>query len=89
MGEELGLPFYNQRMLTAPVPCCAPLEWVKRAKVLGMGSQWRVFGQQAVWLVGRYSMISDTDTESIFMEPIHLSSAVAAKQIIKEGKRTM
>lgn len=38
-------------------------------------------------LVGRFSVISDTDTESIFMEPIHLSSAVAAKQIIKEGKR--
>lgn len=32
-------------------------------------------------------MISDTDTESIFMEPIHLSSGVAAKQIISEGKR--
>lgn len=32
-------------------------------------------------------MISDADTESIFMEPIHLSSAVAAKQIISEGKR--
>ncbi|XP_043929034.1 serine/threonine/tyrosine-interacting-like protein 2 isoform X2 [Protopterus annectens] len=28
--------------------------------------------------------MSDTDTESIFMEPIHLSSAVAAKQIINE-----
>ncbi|XP_004646089.1 inactive dual specificity phosphatase 27 [Octodon degus] len=30
------------------------------------------------------SMISDAETESIFMEPIHLSSAVAAKQIISE-----
>lgn len=37
-------------------------------------------------LINRYSVISDTDTESIFMEPIHLSSAVAAKQIINEGK---
>ncbi|XP_062982863.1 serine/threonine/tyrosine-interacting-like protein 2 [Elgaria multicarinata webbii] len=36
----------------------------------------------------RYSVISDTDTESIFMEPIHLSSAVAAKQIIKEEFKT-
>ncbi|EPY73849.1 inactive dual specificity phosphatase 27 [Camelus ferus] len=32
----------------------------------------------------QYSMVSDAETESIFMEPIHLSSAVAAKQIIKE-----
>ncbi|XP_049632385.1 serine/threonine/tyrosine-interacting-like protein 2 [Suncus etruscus] len=32
----------------------------------------------------RYSVVSDADTESIFMEPIHLSSAVAAKQIIQE-----
>lgn len=30
-------------------------------------------------------MVSDAETESIFMEPIHLSSAVAAKQIISEG----
>ncbi|NXC41184.1 DUS27 phosphatase, partial [Penelope pileata] len=36
----------------------------------------------------RYSMISDTDTESIFMDPIHLSSAVAAKQIISEELKT-
>ncbi|KGL79757.1 Inactive dual specificity phosphatase 27, partial [Tinamus guttatus] len=36
----------------------------------------------------RFSMISDTDTESIFMEPIHLSSAVAAKQIINEELKT-
>ncbi|NWS12687.1 DUS27 phosphatase, partial [Pachyramphus minor] len=36
----------------------------------------------------RYSMISDTDTESILMEPIHLSSAVAAKQIISEELKT-
>ncbi|NXX75076.1 DUS27 phosphatase, partial [Urocolius indicus] len=36
----------------------------------------------------RYSVISDTDTESIFMEPIHLSSAVAAKQIINEELKT-
>ncbi|XP_056185975.1 serine/threonine/tyrosine-interacting-like protein 2 [Falco biarmicus] len=35
-----------------------------------------------------YSVISDTDTESIFMEPIHLSSAVAAKQIINEELKT-
>ncbi|XP_061484002.1 serine/threonine/tyrosine-interacting-like protein 2 [Rhineura floridana] len=36
----------------------------------------------------RYSVMSDTDTESIFMEPIHLSSAVAAKQIINEELKT-
>lgn len=30
-------------------------------------------------------MVSEADTESIFMEPIHLSSAVAAKRIIREG----
>ncbi|NXS54460.1 DUS27 phosphatase, partial [Brachypteracias leptosomus] len=35
-----------------------------------------------------YSLISDADTESIFMEPIHLSSAVAAKQIINEELKT-
>lgn len=33
----------------------------------------------------RFSVISGSDAESIFMEPIHLSSAVAAKQIINEG----
>lgn len=33
----------------------------------------------------RHSMGSEAETESIFMEPIHLSSAVAAKQIINEG----
>ncbi|KAM8817383.1 serine/threonine/tyrosine-interacting-like protein 2 isoform 1-T2 [Rhynchonycteris naso] len=32
----------------------------------------------------QYSMVSEAETESIFMEPIHLSSAVAAKQIISE-----
>ncbi|XP_051042140.1 serine/threonine/tyrosine-interacting-like protein 2 [Phodopus roborovskii] len=32
----------------------------------------------------QYSVVSDAETESIFMEPIHLSSAVAAKQIINE-----
>ncbi|KAM6219321.1 serine/threonine/tyrosine-interacting-like protein 2 [Rhynchocyon petersi] len=32
----------------------------------------------------QYSMVSDAETESIFMEPIHLSSAIAAKQIINE-----
>uniref|UniRef100_W5MTY9 Dual specificity phosphatase 27 n=1 Tax=Lepisosteus oculatus TaxID=7918 RepID=W5MTY9_LEPOC len=32
----------------------------------------------------RFSIMSDADTESIFMEPIHLSPAVAAKQIINE-----
>lgn len=30
-------------------------------------------------------MVSEAETESIFMEPIHLSSAVAAKRIISEG----
>lgn len=34
----------------------------------------------------RGSVVSEADTESIFMEPIHLSSAVAAKRIIREGK---
>nr|XP_040033052.1 serine/threonine/tyrosine-interacting-like protein 2 [Gasterosteus aculeatus aculeatus] len=32
----------------------------------------------------RFSMISGSDAASIFMEPIHLSSAIAAKQIISE-----
>ncbi|XP_041067809.1 serine/threonine/tyrosine-interacting-like protein 2 isoform X2 [Carcharodon carcharias] len=32
----------------------------------------------------RFSVMSDTDTESIFMEPIHLSSAIAATKIINE-----
>uniref|UniRef100_A0A8D0J0G5 Inactive dual specificity phosphatase 27 n=1 Tax=Sus scrofa TaxID=9823 RepID=A0A8D0J0G5_PIG len=32
----------------------------------------------------QYSIVSDAETESIFMDPIHLSSAVAAKQIINE-----
>ncbi|XP_004688500.1 PREDICTED: inactive dual specificity phosphatase 27 [Condylura cristata] len=32
----------------------------------------------------QFSMVSDAETESIFMEPIHLSSAIAAKQIINE-----
>ncbi|XP_004464777.1 serine/threonine/tyrosine-interacting-like protein 2 [Dasypus novemcinctus] len=32
----------------------------------------------------QYSMVSEAETESIFMEPIHLSSAVVAKQIINE-----
>ncbi|XP_004425137.1 PREDICTED: inactive dual specificity phosphatase 27 [Ceratotherium simum simum] len=32
----------------------------------------------------QYSLVSDAETESIFMDPIHLSSAVAAKQIINE-----
>ncbi len=34
----------------------------------------------------RFSMISGSDAESIFMEPIHLSSAIAAKKIINEGE---
>lgn len=33
----------------------------------------------------RCSVVSEAETESIFMEPIHLSSAVAAKRIISEG----
>lgn len=33
----------------------------------------------------RFSMISGSDAESIFMEPIHLSSSIAAKKIISEG----
>lgn len=31
-------------------------------------------------------MISGSDAASIFMEPIHLSSAIAAKKIISEGE---
>ncbi|CAN2387768.1 dual specificity phosphatase 27 [Pristimantis euphronides] len=34
------------------------------------------------------SMVSDTYTESIFMEPIHLSSSIAAKKIISEELKT-
>ncbi|XP_049921718.1 serine/threonine/tyrosine-interacting-like protein 2 isoform X3 [Epinephelus moara] len=34
----------------------------------------------------RFSMISGSDAASIFMEPIHLSSAIAAKKIINEGE---
>ncbi|KAG9472678.1 hypothetical protein GDO78_018111 [Eleutherodactylus coqui] len=34
------------------------------------------------------SMVSDAYTESIFMEPIHLSSSVAAKKIISEELKT-
>ncbi|XP_036090596.1 inactive dual specificity phosphatase 27 [Rousettus aegyptiacus] len=33
------------------------------------------------------SVVSEAETESIFMEPIHLSSAVAAKQIISQELR--
>ncbi len=33
----------------------------------------------------RFSVISGSDAESIFMEPIHLSSSIAAKKIISEG----
>ncbi|XP_038614059.1 serine/threonine/tyrosine-interacting-like protein 2 [Tachyglossus aculeatus] len=36
----------------------------------------------------QYSTVSDAETESIFMEPIHLSSSVAAKQIISEELKT-
>ncbi|KAF6292768.1 hypothetical protein mRhiFer1_004210 [Rhinolophus ferrumequinum] len=32
----------------------------------------------------QYSLVSEAETESIFMDPIHLSSAVAAKRIISE-----
>ncbi|KAL1282939.1 hypothetical protein QQF64_001742 [Cirrhinus molitorella] len=32
----------------------------------------------------RFSMISGSDAESIFMDPIHLSSSIAAKKIINE-----
>ncbi|ELK16318.1 Inactive dual specificity phosphatase 27 [Pteropus alecto] len=35
----------------------------------------------------QYSVVSEAETESIFMEPIHLSSAVAAKQIIGQELR--
>lgn len=34
----------------------------------------------------RFSSITGSDANSIFMEPIHLSSAVAAKKIINEGE---
>lgn len=36
----------------------------------------------------RFSAISGSDAASIFMEPIHLSSAIAAKKIIHEGEAT-
>ncbi|XP_028937205.1 serine/threonine/tyrosine-interacting-like protein 2 [Ornithorhynchus anatinus] len=36
----------------------------------------------------QYSTVSDAETESIFMDPIHLSSSVAAKQIINEELKT-
>ncbi|XP_016057844.1 PREDICTED: inactive dual specificity phosphatase 27 [Miniopterus natalensis] len=35
----------------------------------------------------QFSVVSEAETESIFMEPIHLSSAVAAKRIINEELR--
>lgn len=34
----------------------------------------------------RFSMISGSDAASIVMDPIHLSSAIAAKKIINEGE---
>lgn len=37
----------------------------------------------------RFSTISGSDAASIFMEPIHLSSAVAAKKIISEGEEVL
>lgn len=37
----------------------------------------------------RFSTISGSDAASIFMEPIHLSSAIAAKKIINEGEAEM
>lgn len=37
----------------------------------------------------RFSAISGSDAASIFMEPIHLSSAVAAKKIINEGEEVL
>ncbi|XP_051870428.1 serine/threonine/tyrosine-interacting-like protein 2 [Pristis pectinata] len=56
--------------------------------VPGDGDQDDVLSVQAQYLrspsPSRFSIISDTDTESIFMEPIHLSSAVAATKIINE-----
>lgn len=37
----------------------------------------------------RFSSITGSDASSIFMEPIHLSSAVAAKKIINEGEAVL
>ncbi|XP_043556954.1 serine/threonine/tyrosine-interacting-like protein 2 isoform X1 [Chiloscyllium plagiosum] len=56
--------------------------------VPGDNDQQDVLSVQARYLrspsPSRFSIMSDTDTESIFMEPIHLSSAVAAAKIINE-----
>ncbi|XP_032889288.1 serine/threonine/tyrosine-interacting-like protein 2 isoform X2 [Amblyraja radiata] len=56
--------------------------------VPGDGGENNVLSVQARYLrspsPSRFSMISDADTESIFMEPIHLSSAIAATKIINE-----
>lgn len=37
----------------------------------------------------RFSMISGSEAESIFMDPIHLSSSIAAKKIISEGQEEL
>lgn len=37
----------------------------------------------------RFSGLSGSDADSILMEPIHLSSAVAAKKIINEGENNV
>ncbi|XP_020384231.2 serine/threonine/tyrosine-interacting-like protein 2 isoform X2 [Rhincodon typus] len=56
--------------------------------VPGDNDQQDVLSVQARYLrspsPSRFSIMSDTDTESIFMEPIHLSPAVAAAKIINE-----
>ncbi|XP_048396632.1 serine/threonine/tyrosine-interacting-like protein 2 isoform X2 [Stegostoma tigrinum] len=56
--------------------------------VPGDNDQQDVLSVQARYLrspsPSRFSIMSDTDTESIFMEPIHLSSTVAAAKIINE-----
>nr|KAF6396588.1 hypothetical protein HJG63_004180 [Rousettus aegyptiacus] len=51
----------------------------------GKGHTWGRKAADQRWPGTRCSVVSEAETESIFMEPIHLSSAVAAKQIISQG----
>lgn len=86
----------GQRTLsTAPTPCTLRPRNRKHPLVSHRGHLWlkprcllRKEPQHHLMeaLSPRYSVVSEAETESIFMEPIHLSSAVAAKRIIREGK---